>query len=221
MSVYSYDEVYWEEEEWLEGEYQPLPAGGRAINPLLPVGAALAAFALFALLVLRSGFTTPGAVSAPSPATAPAPVDNARSPDAALPVAPESFAAPYAEYWVTQGPHGASYGHMAVDIAAGEGTPILSPIAGQVTRKDTDGYGNPVLVIENEAYRVTLLHGIYRVAVGDAVNQGDVVGEESNIGYTTDMQGRLCAGRDCGYHTHLNVFDKRLGENVNPLNLLE
>jgi murein DD-endopeptidase MepM/ murein hydrolase activator NlpD len=138
-----------------------------------------------------------------------------------MPVAPQSFAPPYTEYWITQGLHGFSYGHMAIDIAAGEGEPVLSPIAGQVTRKNTDGYGNPVLVIENEVYRVTLLHGIYSVEVGEVVNQGSVVGEESNIGYTTDMQGRLCAGRDCGFHTHLNVFDKRVGGNVNPLDLLE
>ncbi len=49
---------------------------------------------------------------------------------------------------------------------------------------------------------------------------GQAVGVESNKGYTTDMQGRLCTGRDCGYHTHLNIFDKRLGQNVNPLKLI-
>lgn len=225
MSAYSYDETIWEEGEWAEGDFPPMPAGGPAINPALPILAALAAFTLFALLMLRTGFATPGStgsLAAPPPTAValPAPVDNARLPDAVMPVAPESFAAPYAEYWVTQGPHGQSYGHMAVDIAAGEGAPILSPIAGQVTRKYTDGYGNPVLVIENDVYRVTLLHGIYSAQPGEPVSQGDVVGEESNIGYTTDMQGRLCAGRDCGYHTHLNVFDKRAGANVNPLDLL-
>jgi hypothetical protein len=52
------------------------------------------------------------------------------------------------------------------------------------------------------------------------VEMGQIVGNESNIGYTTDWQGNPCAGRDCGYHTHLNVFDKRLGENVNPLDLI-
>jgi hypothetical protein len=46
------------------------------------------------------------------------------------------------------------------------------------------------------------------------------VGVESNLGYTTDMAGVPCWGRDCGYHTHLNVFDKRIGGNVNPLELL-
>lgn len=43
---------------------------------------------------------------------------------------------------------------------------------------------------------------------------------ESNIGYTLDMAGNLCAGRDCGYHTHLNVYDKRLGYNIDPLSLI-
>jgi murein DD-endopeptidase MepM/ murein hydrolase activator NlpD len=223
MSAYSYDETIWEEEDWPEDGYLPLPASGLALNPALPIVAALAAFALFALLMLRTGFSTPGSVAAPQPTAValPGPAENSRLPDSVMPLAPESFAAPYTEYWITQGLHGFSYGHMAIDIAAGEGEPVLSPIAGQVTRKNTDGYGNPVLVIENEVYRVTLLHGIYSVEVGEIVNQGSVVGEESNIGYTTDMQGRLCAGRDCGFHTHLNVFDKRVGGNVNPLDLLE
>jgi hypothetical protein len=46
------------------------------------------------------------------------------------------------------------------------------------------------------------------------------VGTESNHGYTLDIYGNLCAGRDCGYHTHLNVYDRRVGYNVNPMDLL-
>lgn len=133
---------------------------------------------------------------------------------------PAAFAAPYDHYTVTQGPHGFSYGHMAVDLAAGKDTPIKSPINGTVTDLFIDQWGNPNLVIENDIYRVTLLHGIYSVAIGSKVVLGQEVGVESNIGYTTDMQGNSCAGRNCGYHTHLNVFDKRLGENINPLDLI-
>ena len=111
-----------------------------------------------------------------------------------------------------QGMHGFSYGHAAIDIAAGKGATIKSSIAGTVTAKYTDGAGNPVLIIENDAYRITLLHGIYTVAVGDTVQLGQPIGEESNIGNVTDMAGNSCRNRDCGYHTHLNVFDKRLGK---------
>jgi murein DD-endopeptidase MepM/ murein hydrolase activator NlpD len=129
---------------------------------------------------------------------------------------------PYDHYTVTQGIHGASYGQMAIDIAAGKGAKIKSPITGTITEKYTDQWGNPTLVIENDVYQVTLLHGNYSVDVNDNVKIGQRIGSESNQGYTMDMQGNLCwmAGRDCGYHTHLNIYDKRKGSNVNPFDVL-
>ena len=130
-------------------------------------------------------------------------------------------AAPYDDYTLTQGPHGFSYGHMAIDIAAGQNAIIKSPIQGYVADLYTDQWGNPTLVIENEIYRVTMLHGKYKVAVGDQLELGQMLGRESNIGYTTDYAGRSCQNRDCGYHTHLNIFDKRIGSNVNPLSVIE
>jgi murein DD-endopeptidase MepM/ murein hydrolase activator NlpD len=130
-------------------------------------------------------------------------------------------AAPYDEYTLTQGLHGYSYGHMAIDIAAGKNAIIKSPIHGYVADLYTDQWGNPTLVIENEVYQVTMLHGKYKVAVGDQIELGQMVGRESNIGYTTDYAGRSCLNRDCGYHTHLNVFDKRIGSNVDPLTVIE
>lgn len=132
---------------------------------------------------------------------------------------PLAFAAPYDDYVITQGLHGYSYGHMAIDLAAGEDAQIISPINGRVTALYIDQYGNPTLILENEAYQVTLMHGKYSVAEGDVVAIGDPIGKESNLGYTLDMAGRSCRGRDCGYHSHLNVFDKRIGQNVNPLHL--
>ena len=134
---------------------------------------------------------------------------------------PTDFVSPYDDYTLTQGVHGSSYGHMAVDIAAGKGATIYSPIYGEVTEFYIDGIGNPTLVIENEIYRVTMLHGDYSVQIGENLRAGESVGTESNLGNTTDMQGNSCRNRDCGYHTHLNVFDKRIGANINPLNLLE
>ena len=132
-----------------------------------------------------------------------------------------AIAAPYAHYTITQGLHGYSYGQMAIDLAAGKGTEIHSPINGVVTQRYTDQYGNPTLVIENDFYTVTLLHGKYTVSVGDRLTLGQPVGTESNQGYTMDSRGRLCQGRrGCGFHTHLNIFDKRLGANVNPLDLI-
>jgi murein DD-endopeptidase MepM/ murein hydrolase activator NlpD len=131
-----------------------------------------------------------------------------------------AVAAPYDDYVLTQGLHGDSYGHMAIDLASGKGSKIHSPINGVVTSRYTDEYGNPTLIIENDYYQVTLLHGEYTVEAGAQVLLGQVVGRESNQGYTADSYGRLCRGRKkCGYHTHLNIFDKRLQSNVNPLDL--
>lgn len=132
---------------------------------------------------------------------------------------PDSVAAPYVDYVLTQGLHGYSYGHMAIDLAAGKGAAILSPINGVVTEKYIDQWGNPTLVIENDHYRVLLLHGKYSASVNDVLEIGDKVGKESNQGYTVDYQGIPCYNRDCGYHTHLNIYDKYLGANVNPLEL--
>ncbi len=131
-----------------------------------------------------------------------------------------SFIAPYEEYTLTQGLHGYSYGHMAIDLAAGKGAKIRSPISGTVTKKYTDQYGNPTLVLENDRFQVTMLHGKYSVSKGEKLFIGQIIGTESNLGYTTDLQGRPCNGRNCGYHTHLNVFDKNLGKNINPLDLI-
>jgi len=132
-----------------------------------------------------------------------------------------AFKAPYAHYFVTQGLHGFSYGHMAVDISGGKGSEILSPINGEVTAFYIDQSGNTTLILENQVYQVTFLHGLYEVSNGDRLTIGQRIGTESNQGYTLDMQGNPCWGRDCGYHTHLNVFDKRAGQNVDPFTLLQ
>ena len=131
------------------------------------------------------------------------------------------ISAPYDQYTLTQGPHGYSYGHMAVDIVAGKGAVSESPINGRVTASYVDQYGNPTLVIENDIYQITLLHGIYTVGVDKEVKLGQPVGTESNLGYTTDWWGRSCRNRNCGYHTHLNIFDKRIGSNINPLDVID
>lgn len=151
---------------------------------------------------------TPAA--APDPAAA-AQAEAARQLEVAL---------PYDEYVLTQGIHGESYGHAAVDIAAGNGSPIHSLINGTVTGTGYDQWGNTYIQIENDVYAVLYMHGQYTSVPGDAITAGQQIGTESNIGYTLDMYGNLCAGRDCGYHTHLNVFDKRVGANIDPLTLI-
>ena len=80
---------------------------------------------------------------------------------------PETFISPYDSYTLTQGPHGYSYGHMAIDIAAGKGSKIFSPIHGEVSDFFIDGIGNPTLIIENDIYRIIMMHGVYSVQIGD------------------------------------------------------
>lgn len=132
---------------------------------------------------------------------------------------PDAIIAPYESYMVTQGPHGEDYGHMAVDLSAGKGVTIRSPIYGVVTNLYIDEWGNPSLVLENERYLIELLHGHYTVKIGDRVSLGQAIGLESNLGNIADLNGRPCQQMECGYHTHINVYDKQLGRNVNPLEL--
>lgn len=116
----------------------------------------------------------------------------------------------------TQGPHGQSYGHYAIDMAAGAGTPVYSPTDGRATMS-SDALGNTVLTIENDCYIVTMLHGDWNVA--GHVKRGQIVGVEGNNGNTMSY-GRLCHGRDgCGDHTHISVYDKRSRSNVDPRQL--
>ena len=176
-------------------------------------GLVLAGFFLFALFVVNALFG--GSASS----TASAQGINPRL--AAQQLDPNAFAAPYDSYVVTQGLHGYSYGHAAIDLTGGKGAVIRSPINGRVVNLFVDGLGNTTLVLENERYQVTLMHGLYTVAVTDQISLGDPVGTESNQGYTVDFQGQLCTGRDCGYHTHMNVFDLARRENVNPLDLFD
>lgn len=208
-----YDAGEWEGEEW--------PAASRPgqIGGISLVGLALLLVMLF---VLFGPNNTPsgaqgGQMALASPPAMPQPTATLLPPAAD----PAAIAAPYPDYVITQGPHGTAYGHYAIDLTAGKGATIYSPINGQVTLLYTDQYGNPTLIIENTYYQVTLMHGDYTVSVGQMVALGDPVGQESNHGYTLDWLGRLCTNRDCGYHTHLNIFDKRLGSNVNPLELIE
>lgn len=161
---------------------------------------------------------TPVAVMTPVPEALPQPP--ASGEPAADPAWHTLIAVPYDTYFLTQGIHGQSYGHYAIDIAAGNGSTIKSIINGYVTGAGYDQWGNTFIQIENDNYIVLYLHGVYTPAIGAVVAAGEAIGSESNIGYTLDMAGNLCAGRDCGYHTHLNVYDKRVGTNIDPLTLI-
>jgi len=134
---------------------------------------------------------------------------------------PEDIRLPYDSYVLTQATHGAAYGDAAIDLAGGNGADILAPINGQVILNGYDFYGNTILIIENEVWQVKLLHGDFYPQEGQWVGIGKLVGNESNHGYTVDSLGNSCRGRRCGYHTHMNVVDKRTGSNANLIKLLQ
>jgi murein DD-endopeptidase MepM/ murein hydrolase activator NlpD len=216
----------WDNDEWIPtavyADYSETEQSGPPVDMVLVLVAILVAVGLvWAALTFISDSST---VAVPLP-----PFSTQEENDAGIePLAPtlplgdpSAIIAPYDEYIITQGVHGLSYGHMAIDIAAGKGEPIKSPISGVVSEHYFDAIGNPTIVIENEVYKVTFLHGVYSVGLGDKLNIGDQIGTESNLGNTRDMQGRSCRGRDCGYHTHLNVFDKIANTNINPLELID
>jgi murein DD-endopeptidase MepM/ murein hydrolase activator NlpD len=211
----SYAEEYYSEEEYYDYPLE-FPAAPAYPIPDMGILIGISILLFFAFVVVKNGNYSPlQAGENPNASAAPSTTTTAFSGDAS------AFVAPYANYTLTQGLHGQSYGHLAIDLAAGRGTPVLSPINGVVTANSTDQYGNTTLVIENDLYRVLILHGDYTAQVGAEVRIGDQVGTESNHGYTTDMAGNRCYGREwCGNHTHLNIFDKKAGANVNPLDLI-
>ncbi|MEW6504650.1 MAG: M23 family metallopeptidase [Chloroflexota bacterium] len=184
----------------------------------------LSAVAVFIMLFLLFNLFHDRQTASATPlnALSPAPTNPAETPQPEIPPPPDPVVirAPYEYYILTQGPHGQSYGHLAIDLTAGKGASILSPINGTVTDLYIDQYGNTTLILENEIWQVLMLHGDYTVEQGQTVQIGEVVGYESNHGYTVDWRGQSCRNRDCGYHTHLNIFDKRIGQNINPLDIL-
>jgi hypothetical protein len=175
---------------------------------------ALAGVFMLAMMLLNA-ILQPGSRVEPAAAQSNLPAPEPQAPNW------DRVAPPYDSYVVTQGLHGYSYGHAAIDLTAGEGEAIKSPIHGIVQAVYLDEWNNTAILIENERYQVTLLHGLYSAVEGQEVDIGEVIGTESNQGYTVDYLGRLCAGRDCGYHTHLNIFDKEQQTNVNPLDLFD
>lgn len=193
--------------------------------------AGVAILMLFAVNIVRGWAGEGNPAAAPTnalgtPVAIMTPVPEALPPSAES-VAPEAdpawhlaIAMPYDEYFLTQGAHGQSYGHLAIDIAAGNGAIIKSIINGVITGVGYDVWGNTFIQVENDNFVVLYLHGVYTPVIGETVLAGQQIGTESNIGYTLDMAGNLCAGRDCGYHTHLNVYDKRVAANIDPLSLI-
>ena len=103
---------------------------------------------------------------------------------------------------------GASTNHPGVDIAAGEGTPILAAADGVVTFAGSAGNAGLLVKIEHsDGLETQYMHNSeILVSNGDTVEQGQQIAREGATGNVT------------GSHLHFEII--RNGEKVNPLDEL-
>src|SRR3989344_7011960 len=104
--------------------------------------------------------------------------------------------------------------HNGLDIAAPAGTKIYAAGDGIVHATGTGNaaYGNWVVIKhaldkDGKIFRIYTLYAhmrSMRVATGQTVRSGDIVGFEGNTGNTT----RLLYGPERGYHIHFTIFDE-------------
>lgn len=98
--------------------------------------------------------------------------------------------------------------HAGVDIAAGAGTPVLAAASGIVLAAEVrGGYGTTAVLAHGSSLSTVYAHNqSLEVAVGDIVEQGDVIARAGSTGLST------------GPHIH---FETRLkGTPVNPRSIL-
>lgn len=117
---------------------------------------------------------------------------------------------PLDSFTISQGFHP---GHQAIDLAAWQGTPVLSPMAGTVIKVGSDPkYVGGRYVIVRESYKEKLEHytGHHSkviVRVGDRVKEGQKIAEVGMTGTAT------------GPHVHYQIRKYNYGELLNPLNV--
>lgn len=78
--------------------------------------------------------------------------------------------------------------HYGIDIAAPTGTPVLAPAAGIVTLAETDMYfeGGLIFIDHGQGFNAVFMHlSEVNVAVGDVVEQGQVIGLVGSTGRST------------------------------------
>ncbi len=100
--------------------------------------------------------------------------------------------------------------HNGIDLAAPQGTDVLSLFSGKVIKAGDfgDGYGNCVLVSHSNEFQTFYAHmESINVKTGDMISQYDVIGK---VGTT---------GRSTGPHLHLSVYID--GNKVDPIKLFE
>ncbi|MBI9066801.1 MAG: peptidoglycan DD-metalloendopeptidase family protein [Salinivirgaceae bacterium] len=100
--------------------------------------------------------------------------------------------------------------HKGFDLKAKTGTEIIAAAEGKIVkvRPSDEGYGN-LIAIEHENNMLTLYAHLseFKVAVGDIVKQGDIIGLVGNTGMST------------GPHLHFEI--RKDGEKVNPADYID
>lgn len=100
-------------------------------------------------------------------------------------------------------------GHMALDIAAPLGTPVIASDAGVVVYAgwDNTGYGYTVVIDHGNGFRTRYAHfSWYYPDYGDTVEAGEVIGKVGSTGYSS------------GPHLHFEIL--KWGVRQNPYNYL-
>jgi LysM repeat protein len=100
-------------------------------------------------------------------------------------------------------------GHLAIDIAAGAGTPLVAADAGVVVFAGwaNGGYGNTVMIDHGNGYQTLYAHmDSVNVHCGQSVNQGGTIGMAGTTGNST------------GVHLHFEV--RYMGGFVSPWTVL-
>lgn len=102
--------------------------------------------------------------------------------------------------------------HAAIDVYADEGTPIVTPVAGKVTKVNTgDIGGHTAKILGNDGVEYYFAHmaEASNLQVGDTINAGWLVG----------YVGRSGSARNTKPHLHFSM--KKDGQPVNPSTFLE
>lgn len=104
--------------------------------------------------------------------------------------------------------NGAMQFHNGIDIGVPVGTPIVSPLNGEVTSiyHNPKG-GNQLIITHDNGYQTGYAHlSSYNVYVGQKVTRGQKIAYSGNTGNST------------GPHLHFTV--KKNGNPINPLNVI-
>jgi GH24 family phage-related lysozyme (muramidase) len=105
--------------------------------------------------------------------------------------------------------------HHGVDLSAKSGTPIKSPLDGEVIDAaiKNDACGGTIYIEHADGYKTRYCHcKQINVSKGDIVKKGDV------IGLTGGGKGEVGQGRSTGPHLHFEVYKD--GGTVDPMNHL-